>query len=454
MSNPPSSSSSASICSSLPYTKLQFFSRIRRFLRSKAGKLKPIAAPPIKETESKTESPETDSKTESPETEDDDSSSSAAAEGLQRSVKKLHFGKSWEEKESAAVDIARFAKEDVKTRKLIAELGVIPVLVTMVGSQVDSRRRAAVAALIELADGTYTNKALILEAGIFSKFPKRIDTVITEQSTVDEFSELIQSLSTLANTQFHLSPSEIVPFLVSTLESATSSSSAKQSCLSALHNLSSALENAVVLASNGVVLTVLNLVSTRDLAETALAVLGNLVVTANGKRAMEDDGSSSVVPGALIEALTWQDEPRCQELSAYVLMILAYQSSAQREKMAQCGIVAVLLEVGLCGSPLAQKRALKLLQWFRDERETKMGRPHSGPQTGRLGIGSPINPREAREGRKMIKDLVRQSLNKNLEMITRRASASSSSDSGGDNGGEGIKVKSLVVSTSSKSLPY
>ncbi|CAN1853827.1 U-box domain-containing protein 7 [Linum perenne] len=433
MSDPPSSSSSSvSVCS---YPKLQFFARVCRFLRSKAahkGKLKTIAATSI-ETES---TDLEDLKTESPGTEDD---SSAAGDGLQRSVKKLHFGRSWEEKELAAVDIGRFAKEDVKTRKLIAELGVIPVLVTMVGSEVDSRRRAAVTALIELADGTYTNKALILEAGILSKLPKRIDGV-------EKISELIQSLSTLANTQFQFSTSEVLPFLVSTLESATSSTSAKKSCLSALLNLSSALANAAVLVANGIVSTLVNLISTKALSETALAILGNLVVTANGKRAMEDDSSSSLVPGALIEVLTWQDEPRCQELSAYVLMILAYQSSAQREKMAQCGIVAVLLEVGLLGSPLAQKRALKLLQWFRDERETKMGRPHSGPQTGRLGIGSPINPREAHEGRKMIKDLVRQSLNKNLEIITRRAFA--------NDGGEGIKVKSLVVSTSSKSLPY
>ncbi|CAN1283719.1 U-box domain-containing protein 7 [Linum perenne] len=434
MSDPSSSSSSVSVCS---YAKLQFFARVCRFLRSKAahkGKLKTVAATSI-ETES---TDLEDLKTESPGTEDD---SSAAGDGLQRSVKKLHFGRSWEEKELAAVDIGRFAKEDVKTRKLIAELGVIPVLVTMVGSEVDSRRRAAVTALIELADGTYTfrNKALILEAGILSKLSKRIDGV-------EKISELIQSLSTLANTQFQFSTSDVLPFLVSTLESATSSTSAKQSCLSALLNLSSALANAAVLVANGIASTLVNLISTKPLSETALAILGNLVVTANGKRAMEDDSSSSLVPGALIEVLTWQDEPRCQELSAYVLMILAYQSSAQREKMAQCGIVAVLLEVGLLGSPLAQKRALKLLQWFRDERETKMGRPHSGPQTGRLRIGSPINPREAHEGRKMIKDLVRQSLNKNLEIITRRAFA--------NDGGEGIKVKSLVVSTSSKSLPY
>lgn len=74
---------------------------------------------------------------------------------LQRTVKMLHFG-SWEEKEVAAKEIEKLAKEDVKVRKLITELGVVPVLVSMVASPVASRRRAGLTALIHLADGTYT----------------------------------------------------------------------------------------------------------------------------------------------------------------------------------------------------------------------------------------------------------------------------------------------------------
>ena len=150
-----------------------------------------------------------------------------------------------------------------------------------------------------------------------------------------------------------------------------------------------------------------------------------------------------MVPESLIEILTWEDKTKGQELSAYILMILAHQSSTQRDKMSKAGIVPVLLEVSLLGSPLAQKRAMKLLQWFKDERQAKMG-PHSGPQTGRVAIGSPLHPREAQEGKKMMKNLVKQSLHKNLEMITRRANAASDSSN----------LKSLVLSTSSKSLPY
>ncbi|OAY26315.1 U-box domain-containing protein 7 [Manihot esculenta] len=421
MSEPSSSSSSSVWLAS--YTNLQFFTRIRRFLQSKAAQKnnKPRTKVSIDNKEVRVAM--------GGETED-------GSLVLQRSVKKLHFG-SWEEKEMAAMEIVRLAKEDVKTRKLMAELGVIPALVELVASEVIARRRVAVKALIELANGTYTNKTLMVEAGIFSKLTK--NTEVSEDSMMHDLAELILSLSSLANNQFSLASSEVLPFLVRILES-SSSVETKESCLGTLYNLSAVLENAGPLISNGVVQTLLTLISVKQLSEKALATLGHLVVTLMGKKAMENN---PIVPESLIEILTWDEKPKCQELSAYILMILAYQSSSQREKMAKSGIVPVLLEVALLGSPLAQKRALKLLQWFKDQRLTRMG-PHSGPQTGRIAMGSPVNPRESEEGKKMMKNLVKQSLYKNMEMITRRANAS----------GDSSKLKSLVISTSSKSLPY
>ncbi|KAI9198764.1 hypothetical protein LWI28_021769 [Acer negundo] len=435
------SSSSSSLSSSsvwlLSYIKLRFFSRIRRFLQSKTARKRctesktGINQQQLEETEQQEEEEVIKIMEKQSEVDGD-------CVVLQKSVKRLHFG-SWEEKEMAAMEIQRLAKQDVKFKKLMAELGVIHMLVSMVANEVVGRRRTAVKALIELANGTYTNKALMVEAGILSKLPKNVETV--DESTRHDFAELLLSLSTLVNTQFPVSSSEILPFLVGILESAGSSVETKEFCIGTLYNLSAVLDNAGPLVSNGVVQTLLKLSSIKEVhSEKSLATLGNLVVTLMGKKAMED---SPLVPGRLIEILTWEDNPKCQELSAYILMILAHQSSAQREKMAKSGIVHVILEVALLGSPLAQKRALKLLQWFKDERQVRIG-PHSGPQTGRIGMGSPVNPREAQEGKKMMKNLVKQSLNKNMEIITRRANACDDSS----------KLKALVISTSSKSLPY
>ncbi|CAL0313509.1 unnamed protein product [Lupinus luteus] len=71
----------------------------------------------------------------------------------------------------------------------------------------------------------------------------------------------------------------------------------------------------------------------------------------------------------------------------------------------------VLLEVAILGSPLAQKRALILLPWLKDQKETKMG-PHSGPQILRSALGSLVNPRETKEEKRMMKNLVKESLHR------------------------------------------
>ncbi|KAF8413764.1 hypothetical protein HHK36_001757 [Tetracentron sinense] len=409
-------------------SELRFFARIRRFLQIKtAGSRYGSSGQFEKGTveEEKKYEPEMEN-----ETEDD-------LIVLQRSVKKLHFG-SWEEKETAAKEIKILAREDLRTRKSLAALGVVPSLMSMIDSEVLGRRRLAVQALIELANGTYTNKALMVEAGILSKLPENIDTL--DESSRHDFAVLLLSISSLANTQFPIVSSKVLSFLIGVIDSNVSMVETKEACLGSLYNISIMLDNVGPLVSNGVVHTLLTFSSVKETAEKALATLGNLVVTVMGKKAMENE---SMVPESLIEIMTWEEKPKCQELAAYILMILAYQSSAQREKMARLGVIPVLLEVALLGGSLAQKRALKLLQWFKDERQTKMG-AHSGPQTGIIGIGSPMNQRENQEGKKMMKNMVKQSLDKNMELITRRANAS----------GESSNLNSLVISSSSKSLPF
>ncbi|XP_038881164.1 U-box domain-containing protein 7 [Benincasa hispida] len=415
------------------YIKLRFFNRIRRFLRSKTPK-KPYVSP-------KESIPPTS--TEVLQVADCNGgigrgADVSAAAALRMTVKKLHFG-SWEEKEIAAKMIEKMSKEDAKVKKLMVELRVIPALVSMVASDAVGRPEVAVKPLLELAKGSFENKALMVEAGILHKLPSNIQAM--DESAKHDFARLLLSLSSLINSHFTtaLQTNESgIPFLVEILDS-TSNFETQKCCLETLYNISTVLENVGPLVSNGVVHTLLKMSSSKGLSDRALAALGNLVVTSQGKKAME---SSPMVPDSLIEIMTWEDKPKSIELSAYILMMLAHQSSEQREKMAKSGIVAVLLEVALLGSPLAQKRALKLLQWFKNEKQAKMD-PHSGPQTGRIVIGSPVNQREVREGRKMMKNLVKQSLYKNMELITGRASA-----------GDPAKLKNLVISTSSKSLPF
>ena len=57
-----------------------------------------------------------------------------------------------------------------------------------------------------------------------------------------------------------------------------------------------------------------------------------------------------------------------------------------------------------------------------------------------INITSPVNPRETQEGKKTVKNLVKQSLHKNMEMITRRANACDDSS----------KLKALVITNKYK----
>uniref|UniRef100_A0A7N0UFS7 U-box domain-containing protein 7 n=1 Tax=Kalanchoe fedtschenkoi TaxID=63787 RepID=A0A7N0UFS7_KALFE len=279
----------------------------------------------------------------------------------------------------------------------------------------------------------------MVEAGILAKIPKSLENV--DELTRQDFAQLLLVLSSLANTHYSLDSADFIPFMVNVLES-DSDLRTKNTCLGTLHNLSGSLDSAGALITNGLVPVVLSLSCEKEMSDNALATLGNLVVTAAGRKDME---SSPLVPEALIEVLTWEGKPRSQESAAYVLMILAHQSGESRDKMAKSGIVPVLLEVALLGSPLAQKRALKMLQWFRDERRAGMG-PHSGPQTTRSWtLGSPVvgGQMGTEEGKRLMKKMVTESLNKNMEIITRRANAAA--DSG---------KRMAFVSSSSKSLPF
>ncbi|KAI3498681.1 hypothetical protein L1887_34458 [Cichorium endivia] len=418
------------------YLKLRFFSRIRRLLVNKASANKRCAPSSGQSADGPTTEMIVDQEERSESINhggDDDDGGGI----LQRSVKGLHFG-NLEEKAAAAREIKRLAGDDLRLRKLMADLGVIPPLVAMLGSEYTAtHRRLAVQALIELANGTCTNKALMVEAGIL---PKLSESIRVEELAHHEFAQLVMLLSSLVNAQFPIDSSKILPLVLYMLES-DSNNDTKILCLGTLYNLSTVIDNVGPLATNEVVETLLKLSSMKEASEKALATLGNLVVTSTGKKALE---SSSMVPECLIEILSWDDKLKSQELSAYILMILAHQSSLQRTKMAAGGIVPILLQVALLGSPLARKRSLKLLQWFKDERQMKMG-PHSGPQSRRLYISSSTNQEDVGEGKKLMKKMVQQSLYKNMETITRRANGDLDSNS---------KFKLLVVSSSSKSLPY
>eukprot|EP00252_Welwitschia_mirabilis_P014599 TRINITY_DN3207_c0_g1_i1.p1 TRINITY_DN3207_c0_g1~~TRINITY_DN3207_c0_g1_i1.p1 ORF type:complete len:465 (-),score=98.97 TRINITY_DN3207_c0_g1_i1:677-2071(-) len=365
----------------------------------------------------------------------------AVSVSLKQAVKQLHFGFP-EEKCKAAVEIQRLAKQNIVTRKTLAVLGVIPSLVAMLGSSHPSHRLSAVQALIELSAGNYTNKSLIVEAGAVEKLARLMDT--SELETQETIAILVLAISAVDKNKPIVGSSSLLPALITLLD--TGNQQGRMASLAALYNLSSCLDVVNALVMKGSVTPLLKMTQSADSGERALAVLGNLVVTKAGREALE---SSPNMPRYLIAILGWEGSPKCQELASYVLMILAHQSLLQRKAMIQQGIIPVLLELALLGTALAQKRAMRILHWLRSNGGGAT-LPVSGPviekswYPQRKSSTAFDNLNEMEENKMAIKKIVRQSLQRNMDHIVRRADCVNPSR----------KLKSLINSSSSKSLPY
>ncbi|KAJ4937442.1 hypothetical protein NE237_026765 [Protea cynaroides] len=123
--------------------KLQFFTRIRHILQLKTARKSTRSSDQFDKTraeeEEKKEEPEI-MKSESPCGIEED------IVVLQRSVKQLHFG-SLEDKDAAVKEIKRLASEDLKTRKSLADLGVIPSVVLMLDLDMFDRPPLAIQTL-------------------------------------------------------------------------------------------------------------------------------------------------------------------------------------------------------------------------------------------------------------------------------------------------------------------
>ncbi|KAL5202632.1 hypothetical protein ABZP36_013584 [Zizania latifolia] len=364
-----------------------------------------------------------------------------ASAAMRTAVKRLSFGTA-EEKAEAAAEVGRLARSDERRKRLLPELGVVPPLVSMLADVKGGgpgARMAAAGALLELARGAHRNKVHILQAGLLKKLPLLMDDKNLTGS--HQVALLLLAISSLANTDFPLASSEFFPFLVATLSADDVPADTKLSLLATLQNLSAKLEHVRDVVSSGAMHALLILALDRKTSGAALSILGDLAASAAGRKQMEED---EIAPRVLVEVMTWHESARCQEHATYLVMVLANGSGVQRRKMHQLGVVQVLLEVSLLGSPLAQKRAAKILQWFKDQGQGRI-RAHSGPRMEDESchgndVGGGGNDGHCRNA---VERIVKQSLDRNMKYIMRRATASV----------DLTNVKLLVESSSSKSLP-
>ncbi|KAK1287558.1 hypothetical protein QJS10_CPB19g00682 [Acorus calamus] len=361
-------------------------------------------------------------------------------EGLQRVVRGLQED---ERAAEAAAEVRRLAKADADARRTLALLGAIPPLIGLLESGDPDLLVSSLYALLNLGIGNDMNKAAIVKAGALHKMLRLVEEEDAACTISEAVAANLLGLSALdSNKPVVGAAPGAIRFLVTTafgsaLETAPPPPQTRQDSLRALLNLSLSPNNAQGLLESGLVEPLLRSLFDDDdddvgSSERALSILGNLASTPEGRRAIA--AAPDGIP-TLIDALGWAESPGCQEKAAYVLMVMAHKSYADRTSMVESGIVSALLELTLMGTTLAQKRASRILECLRVGKgkmvlegavsaPLEAGLSTEGPKkAGALGGEDEGEGGEAMvsEERKAVKQLVQQSLQSNMRRIARRA---------------------------------
>ncbi|XP_074330484.1 U-box domain-containing protein 45-like [Apium graveolens] len=364
-----------------------------------------------------------------------------------------------------AKEIRRLTKEDPHARTTLALLGSIPTLVAMLdckGNDVEFQI-SALYALLNLGIANPENKAAIVKAGAVHKMLKLVDSSdeLPDQSVAEAIVANFLGLSALDVNKPIIGSSGAIPFLVKMLKDVDSSggSQAKQDTLRALYNLSISPSNILPMLETDVVQFFVSSLGDMEVSERILLIMSNVVSTLEGRKAVSS--VQNVFP-ILIDALSWNDSPGCQEIASYILMVMAHKSYVDRQAMTEAGIVSALLELTLIGSNLAQKRASRILECLRVDKGKQVSENCVGGSGGTLSAPlcgaspsfadphlqeCPDEDDMMSEEKKAVKHLVQQSLHNNMRRIVKRANLPQDfvpSD----------HLKSLTSSSTSKSLPF
>ncbi|KAG1364368.1 U-box domain-containing protein 13 [Cocos nucifera] len=385
---------------------------------------------------------------------------------LQRVVGRLQFGGGdnvgEDRRKEAAGDVRRLAKDDAEARKTLAMLGAIPPLVGMLDSPAIDFQISALYALLNLGIGNDSNKAAVVKAGAVHKMLSLIESG-SSPSVSEAIVANFLGLSALDSNKPIIGSSGAIPFLVRAFKnpSATAggggSSQARHDALRALFNLSIAAANTPYLIDADIVPCLLAAVSDMEVSERVLSVISNLVAAPEGRRAVRR--SRDAFP-MLVDVLNWSDSPGCQEKAAYVLMVMAHKAYGDWAVMIEAGIMSSLLELTLLGSPLAQKRASRILEILRVDKGKQVSEGFGGggagwccgvPAVSAPLVGGAAEGEEEEAGmsgeRRAVRQLVRQSLQSNMRRIVRRANLP-------QDFAPSDHLKSLTASSTSKSWPF
>ncbi|CAA6661667.1 unnamed protein product [Spirodela intermedia] len=337
-------------------------------------------------------------------------------EEVQRAVERLREGDRGRE---AAAEVRRLAKDDPAARESLGRLGAIPFLVGMLSCvdvhlQVNPSTLSSISASPISSKHLLWNKAAIVSSGALHKMLALVGDGGAPPPVAAAVAANLLALSALDSNKPLIGSSAAIPFLLHTFRHAAGQP--REDALRALFNLSIAAVNlppSSPPASSPNSSTPPSTSTTRSSQSGTRRPLQRCLL-AGGEGGGRPLAGGVPDPGGGSRLVR---RPRCQELAAQILTVMAYKEYEARAAMAAEGIVSSLLELTLLGSDEAQKRASRILQFLIvGDKAKKPSAAVSAPLSKEEGR-SP-EEEEMSEERKAVKKLVKQSLQSNMRRIS------------------------------------
>ncbi|WOL06377.1 U-box domain-containing protein 4 isoform X2 [Canna indica] len=266
---------------------------------------------------------------------------------------------------NATSELRLLAKHNMENRIVIADCGVISLLVGLLRSTDPKTQENAVTALLNLSLND-NNKIAIGNANSIDHLIHVLETGNPEAK--ENSAATLYSLSVIEENKVRIGRSGAIGPLVELLANGTPRG--KKDAATALFNLSIFHENKARIVQAGAVKHLVELMDpAAGMVDKAVAVLANLATIPEGRQAI---GQAGGIP-ALVEVVEL-GSARGKENAASALLHLCTNSGRFCSLVLQEGAVPPLVALSQSGTPRAKEKAQSLLSYFRNQRHGNAGR--------------------------------------------------------------------------------
>lgn len=259
-----------------------------------------------------------------------------------------------EDQRSAAGEIRLLAKRNADNRVAIAEVGAIPLLVSLLSTPDSRTQEHAVTALLNLSI-CEDNKGRIINSGAVPGIVHVLKKGSMEAR--ENAAATLFSLSVVDENKVTIGASGAIPPLVTLLSEGTQRG--KKDAATALFNLCIYQGNKGKAVRAGVVPTLMHLLTEPQggMVDEALAILAILVSHPEGKAAI---GAAEAVP-VLVDVIG-NGSPRNKENAAAVLVHLCSGDQQHLVEAQELGVMGHLLDLAQNGTERGRRKATQLLE--------------------------------------------------------------------------------------------